>query len=52
VPAGEGEGGKGGGGEVQIRRVMEGERDREALLAGLDEVDTAILTLALDLVEG
>jgi len=35
-----------------LRRVMAGERDREALLAGLDEIDTAILTLALDLVEG
>lgn len=31
-----------------LRRVLAGERDREHLLAGLDEVDTAILTATLD----
>lgn len=31
-----------------LRRVLAGDRDREQLLAGLDEVDTAILTATLD----
>lgn len=31
-----------------LRRVLAGDRDREQLLAGLDEVDTAILTAVLD----
>ena len=31
-----------------LRRVLAGDRDREQLLAGLDDVDTAILTATLD----
>jgi len=31
-----------------LRRVLAGDRDREQLIAGLDEVDTAILTATLD----
>lgn len=31
-----------------LRRVLAGDRDREQLLAGLDDIDTAILTAVLD----
>lgn len=31
-----------------LRRVLAGDRDREQLLAGLDDVDTAILTAVLE----
>jgi len=31
-----------------LRRVLAGDRDREQLLAGLDDIDTAILTATLD----
>ena len=31
-----------------LRRVLAGDRDREQLLDGLDDVDTAILTATLD----
>src|SRR5207245_165359 len=35
-----------------LRRVLDGERDPEALLAGLDAVDTAIVTRLLDALAG
>jgi len=31
-----------------LRRVLVGDRDREQLIDGLDDVDTAILTATLD----
>lgn len=33
---------------VALRRVLAGDRDREQLLAGLNDIDTAILTAVLD----